>query len=87
VFTGGTANSWFKDGVLYVEITPPPGNKSYKFSNVEQELRHKIPAHLELNVSRNYNLWKEILEVYPTWQDVMNNFETWGDVLIHNKIG
>ena len=52
-FTGGTAKSWVEDSVLYVEITPPPGNKSLQFPNVEQELRIQVPAHLNLRVSRN----------------------------------
>lgn len=83
-FTGGTANSWIKDSVLYIEITPPRGNKSYKFSNVEQELKHKIPAHLGVNISRNYQSWGELFNSYPTWQDVLDGFATWEDVYIFN---
>ena len=81
-FTGGTANSWVKDNVLYVEITPPPGNKQFKFANVEQELRLKIPAHLGFNVSRNYLEWKEVKDNYNTWGDVKNTFDTWEDVYL-----
>lgn len=81
-FTGGTANSWVEDSVLYVEITPPPGNKQYKFANVEQELSLKVPAHLGFNVSRNYYTWIETKETYSTWQDVKDNFDTWNDVYI-----
>ena len=82
-FTGGTANSWVEDSVLYVEITPPPGNKQYKFANVEQELKHKVPAHLGFNVSRNYYEWGEIKGNYATWQDVKDSFTTWTDVMIY----
>jgi hypothetical protein len=81
-FTGGTANSWVADGTLYIEITPPPENKSYKFENVEQELRHKIPAHLQLNVSRNYYTWGEVKDRCATWQDVLDEFGTWNEVLL-----
>lgn len=81
-FTGGTANSWVTDGVLYVEITPPPGNKQYQFANVEQELNNKVPAHLGLQVSRNYYTWGEIKSTNATWQDVNNNFDTWEDVYL-----
>ena len=81
-FTGGTANSWVADSTLYVEITPPPGNKQYIFANVEQELRNKIPAHLGFNVSRNYFEWQEIKASYSTWQDVKDNFNTWNDVYL-----
>lgn len=81
-FTGGTANSWVQDGVLYVEITPPPDNKQYKFANVEQELNNKVPAHLGLQVSRNYYTWGEIKNTTNTWQDVKDSFDTWEDVYI-----
>lgn len=81
-FTGGTANAWVKDSVLYVEITPPPDNKSFLFPNVEQELRNKIPAHLGFQVSRNYYDWSDIQKDYPTWQDVKDGFTNWDDVLL-----
>ena len=81
-FTGGTANSWVEDSTLYVEITPPLGNKQFKFANVEQELSLKVPAHLNLKVSRNYLDWVEIKRDFPTWQDVKDNFTTWEDVYL-----
>lgn len=81
-FTGGTANSWVKDSVLYVEITPPPGNKQFKFDNVEQELSLKVPAHLGFQVSRNYYDWSEIKKDYSTWQAVKDGFATWNDVML-----
>lgn len=81
-FTGGTANSWVKDSVLYVEITPPQGNKQYKFANVEQELKLKVPAHLGLSVIRNYYTWAEVKQKCSTWQDVKNEFDTWNEVYI-----
>lgn len=81
-FTGGSAQSWIEDGVLYVSITPPPGNKQYQFANVEQELNNKVPAHLGLQVSRNYYTWNEIKSTNATWQDVNNNFDTWEDVYL-----
>jgi len=81
-FTGGTANSWVADGVLYVEITPPPENKQFQFANVEQELKNKVPAHLGFQVSRNYYTWTELQTMYPTWQDIKNGFDTWEEVLL-----
>ena len=81
-FTGGTANSWVKDGVLYVEITPPPNNKQYLFENVEQELANKIPAHLGLSVARNYYNWGQIKNEYSTWGDVSSKFDKWESVLL-----
>lgn len=81
-FTGGTANSWVEDNVLYVEITPPRDNKQFLFENVEQELKRKVPAHLGFNVSRNYFTWNDVYPLYKTWGDVKNNFDTWNDVYI-----
>lgn len=81
-FTGGTANSWIKNSVLYIEITPPPTNKQYLFANVEQELKHKIPAHLNYKVSRNYFSWNEIKDNCATWQDVNDNFDNWEEVYL-----
>lgn len=81
-FTGGTANSWVDNSVLYVEITPPPGNKQYQFANVEQEISNKVPAHLGLQVSRNYYTWGEIKSTNSTWEDVKTNFDNWEDVYL-----
>lgn len=82
IFTGGTAQSYFKDSTLYVIITPPPGNKSYQFANVEQELKNKIPAHLGLRISRNYFTWQDIYDNFDNWQDVANSLATWEDVYL-----
>lgn len=82
IFTGGTANSWVSDGVLYIEITPPPDNKQYVFANVEQELKNKVPAHLGVQIKRNYYTWNEVQKSHSTWQDVKDNFATWSEVLI-----
>ena len=81
-FTGGTANSWVEDSTLYVEITPSPTNKQYRFENIEQELQNKVPAHLGLNVFRNYYTWEEVKNSTPTWGDVKNNFGTWENVYL-----
>jgi uncharacterized protein YmfQ (DUF2313 family) len=85
-FTGGTANSYIKDGVLCIEITPPPENKSYIFTNVEQELKNKVPAHLGINVFRNYYEWDEVKNKCATWQDVLTEFSTWDDVLLTTPV-
>jgi hypothetical protein len=81
-FTGGYANSWVEDSVLYVEVTPPPTNKSFKFENVEQELSLKVPAHLGFKVSRNYYGWAEVKQDNLTWGHVKDRFETWNEVYI-----
>lgn len=79
-FTGGTANSWVEDGVLYVEITPPPENKAFRFENVEQELSKKIPAHMGFQVSRNYYEWGD-LKTSGTWESV-RDLGTWQEVYL-----
>lgn len=81
-FTGGTANSWIDNSILYVEITPPPNNKQYRFENVEQEIGKKVPAHLGFKIERNYYTWEEIQNNYATWEDVNSAFDKWEDVLL-----
>lgn len=82
-FTGGSAESYIEGSNLHVIITPPPGNKQYKFANVEQELSRKVPAHLGLVIERNYETWEEYLD--NTWGDMIpeQEDETWEDVLLH----
>ena len=81
-FTGGTANSWVKDNILYVEITPPPDNKNYIFENVEQEIAKKVPAHMVFSIKRNYAEWNNIKSKCATWKDVKNTFDNWEEVLL-----
>ena len=81
-FTGGTAKSYVKDSTLYVEITPSPNDKHYRFENVEQELAKKVPAHLGFKVSRNYYTWEEVKNGSATWGDVNSTFDKWEDVLL-----
>lgn len=82
IFTGGTATSYFKDGTIYVNILPPKDNKQYKFANVEQELRKKIPAHLLFQVDRNYYTWLQVKENHSTWNDLNNSYSSWEEVLL-----
>lgn len=85
IFTGGTATSYFKNSTIYVSILPPKNNKQYKFENVEQELRNKIPAHLMFQVSRDYYEWLQIKNNESTWGDVKSNFENWEEVLLNTQ--
>ena len=75
---GATAKSYIEDSVLYVKIFPPEGNKQYKFTNVENALRNKVPAHLGLVVTRNYATWGEISNNFASWKAVAqsDNWET-----------
>ena len=83
IFTGGETESYFKDGTIYVFISPPANNKQYKFENVEQELSKKIPAHLKFQVAVNYFTWAEVQQPTTTWGDILNNHTDWSDVLYH----
>lgn len=69
-FTEGTAVSHIENGVLYVKVSPPPNNKLYKFDNVVQELRNKVPAHLDISVTRNYSTWNDIAVNFADWNSV-----------------
>lgn len=81
IFTGGTVTSFFRDGTIHVYIDPPNDSKQYKFENVEQELRKKVPAHLNFVVSRNYYTWLQTKNDYSTWNDVYNGVSTWEELL------
>jgi hypothetical protein len=81
IFTGGTAKCYFSNGMIHVIMSPPPGNKQFKFKNVEQEIRNKVPAHLQFEVRRDYFSWLELKSSYNTWWDLNENFETWKAVL------
>lgn len=82
IFTGGTAESWFEDSTLYVTILPPPGNKAYRFENVEQELLQRIPSHINFQVTRQYYTWQETYDDNADWQSVYDNYPTWEDLLL-----
>lgn len=82
IFTGGTAQSYFKNNTIYVLISPPKGDRQYKFQNVEQELRKKMPAHLAFQVARNYYTWLQANTSYSTWGDVKAGVEDWETLLL-----
>ena len=88
IFTGGETLSHFANGTIYVVITPPKGNKQFKFENVEQELRKKIPAHLRMSVDRNYYTWSETKIEYDTWGDIKNDdtIANWRDLLVKKTL-
>lgn len=86
IFTGGTAISYFKDGIIHVLIRPPKTNKQYKFENVEQELNKMIPAHLMLHVERDYYDWLELKTTCNTWGDVNTAFANWEEVLLASTL-
>lgn len=82
IFTNGTAKSYFKDGTVHVLISPPKGNKQYKFANVERELKKKVPAHLSFQVDREYYTWLQVKNTYATWNDVLSNNTNWEEILL-----
>ena len=80
-FTGGTAISYIENSKLYVKITPPPENKQYKFENVRRELLKKIPAHLDLAVTRNYATWGEVKDNYTSWETI-SQLSSWEELVL-----
>ena len=81
IFTGGKATSYFKDGTIHILIAPPKNNKKYKFENVEQELKQKVPAHLLFTVSRDYRAWAKVKTDHITWANVLADHVDWDEVL------
>ena len=88
-FTGGFALSYIKDSVLYVEVSPPQGNKQFVFENIVKALIPKIPAHLGLVVIRNYATWGEVKDNFADWNAVREfgskdgQLGTWDDVYFY----
>jgi hypothetical protein len=82
-FTEGLADCKFENGVINVAISPPPGNKQYRFENVESELKRRVPAHLSISVYRDYSEWRELMENYSSWDAIKSSFNTWGDVQLY----
>lgn len=80
-FTGGTAISYIENSVLYVKITPPPTNRQFKFENVVREISKKVPAHLGLNVIRNYATWGEVKDNYADW-NAIKQLPSWEELIL-----
>lgn len=76
-FTNYVAISYIEDSTLYVKIQAPMDNKQYRFENVEKALKPKLPAHLDLVVTRDYATWGEIKDNYASWSAIaqMPNWE------------
>lgn len=82
-FTNGTAKSYVENSCLYVKISPPPNNKQYKFESVERELERRIPAHLGLEVTRNYATWGEVTANHTSWQQIKDSFADWEGLMLY----
>lgn len=78
-YTQGTCTSHLEDGVLTVEIKPPAENKEFRFSAIEAELSKRIPAHIKLNVIRDYATWGDIKTNFSSWTAISER-DDWFDV-------
>lgn len=83
IFTNGETTSYFKDGVVWVRISPHKKDTVIHFDNIINELRKRLPVHLGLNVTKNYFTWQEVSANNKTWADVQTNNTDWDDVLYH----
>lgn len=82
-FTNGTAESSFKNSTLTVKIKAPKNNKQYIFSDVENELKRRVPAHINLIVSRDYATWGEIKNNFASWQELSTALTDWEGVILY----
>ena len=85
IYTGMDAVSYFNNSTIYVKLNAPAGNKQYNFSNLENALEKRKPAHLNLVVTRNYSIWDEIKRDFTSWKTlndwtVNDTTATWDDV-------
>ena len=81
IFTGGMCESYFKDGVIYILVNLPKNNKHYKFENLVNALKDKLPAHLMCRIERNYFTWEEAKDTYGLWNNVLNSNLLWEGIL------
>lgn len=79
-FTKGSAITLFRNGVIIVRVLPPPNNEQYRFPDVENELRRRRPAHLDLEVSKYYSSWLEVATEFTDWNDLLASFASWKEV-------
>lgn len=84
--TGGSANSHIHNSCLYVEIITSSEDRTIVYPAVENELKRRIPAHLDLNVRRKYASWGDIKNNLGSWQDVYNSFGNWQNVRFYSGI-
>lgn len=84
--TGGTCNSHIENSCLYVEIVASSEDRTIVYPAVENELKRRIPAHLDLNVRRKYASWGDIKNNLGSWQDVYNSFGNWQNVRFYSGI-
>lgn len=80
IFTQSGCRSYFRDSTIYVIIYPPSGDKTYRFENIENELWRRVPAHLNLNVSRSYSTWGDVNNHHASWNTLYNEYNNWEDV-------
>lgn len=80
IFTQSGCRSYFRDSTIYVIIYPPSGDKTYKFENIENELWRRVPAHLNLNVSRSYSTWGDVNNHHASWNTLYNEYNNWEDI-------
>lgn len=75
--TNGTCTSYFKDSCIYVEIAPPDSQQIEVFPTVENELKRRKPAHLDLRLYRKFSTWGDIKDNFSSWEDVKESLTDW----------
>lgn len=78
---GGEVRSYVEDSTLHVWVTPPSGNRMYRFASIEAEIQKRIPAHLGLHVERTFQSWNDVKAKCETWQAEMDKYNTWNDTM------
>lgn len=79
--TGRKCKSYVKDSCLYVKIQPTDQyDVDIPTSAVETELKRRIPAHLCLNVARDYLTWGDVANHFKDWNEVSTHYDNWDQV-------
>lgn len=81
--SGYSSASHFKDSCIYVEINTPSGDRTVSFPEIESELLRRVPAHLQLNVTRKYATWRDVKNNLNSWKELYETFPNWDELKFH----
>lgn len=79
-FTGGECTVSIDNGTITVNILPPDDGTTFNFTTVRNELQSRIPAHLYLNLTREYSTWDDVKSRHADWQAVNDSYENWQEL-------
>ena len=88
IYTGGSATVTFANSTINVKVLPPKGQgELFRFDDIQRTLQKLIPAHLGLNIERDYATWSDIKQNFASWNAVKSGNTDWNAVKNYVKDG